>query len=146
MAFPGGHQDSSDADLRATAIRETLEEVGLDLRRHDYLGELDELPAVARGLRLPMSIAPHVFALAGSELPQFSPNYEVAELVWGSLGRMLQGELDTTKEWSLGGQTQLVPAFNVQGHLVWGMTYLMLQSLFRVLLEPKPVPNSEAAG
>lgn len=133
MAFPGGHQDSADVDTRATAMRETLEEVGLDLRRHEYLGELDELSAVARGLRVSMSITPHVFALAGSELPQLSPNYEVAGVVWGSLGQMLRGELDATKEWRLGQQTQLVPAFNVQGHLVWGMTYSMLLSLFQVL-------------
>ena len=137
MAFPGGHQDSADIDTRATAMRETLEEVGLDLRPHDYLGELDELSAVARGLRVPMSIAPHVFSIAGVQLPDLSPNYEVAEAVWGSLGQMYRGELDTTKEWSFEGQTQVVPAFNVGGHLVWGMTYLMLRSLFQVLHEAK---------
>ncbi len=43
-ALPGGRRDAPDADDRATAIRETQEEVGLDLTRSDYLcvGNLPE--------------------------------------------------------------------------------------------------------
>jgi 8-oxo-dGTP pyrophosphatase MutT (NUDIX family) len=149
MAFPGGHQDSADADSRATAMRETLEEVGLDLRGHHYLGELDELSAVARGRRLSMSVTPHVFSIAGDQVPELSPNYEVAELVWGSLGQMYRGALDATKEWRWDEdedeERQVVPAFNVHGHLVWGMTYFMLRSLFNVLSEVQQVPDSDAA-
>jgi len=129
MALPGGHHDPGDANLRETAIRETLEEVGLDLRGHDYLGQLDELAATARGKLVGMTITPHVFALRG-EPPELRPNYEVAELVWGSLGRMFRGEVDATKELTYGGETRQLPAYDVHGHLVWGMTHAMLRSLF----------------
>src|SRR5450432_2372229 len=49
MALPGGHADPADADLSATAERETLEEVGLDLRAiGERLGRLsDYAPARA---------------------------------------------------------------------------------------------------
>ena len=134
MALPGGHHEPDDADLRHTAIRETLEEVGLDLREYDYLGQLDELAATARGKLVGMTITPHVFAL-GTELPVLQPNHEVAELVWGSLGRMFRGEVDAIKELSYGGELRRLPAFDVQGHLVWGMTHSMLRSLFALLRE-----------
>ena len=34
MAFPGGHIESSDTSLLDAAIRETREEIGLDLREY----------------------------------------------------------------------------------------------------------------
>ena len=44
IAFPGGSRDPSDVDDRAVAIRETMEEVGLDLMRPDclFVGNLPE--------------------------------------------------------------------------------------------------------
>src|SRR5215471_21768996 len=46
MAFPGGRQDPSDLDLLHTAVRETQEEVGLELSPgRNLIGRLDDLPA-----------------------------------------------------------------------------------------------------
>lgn len=132
MAFPGGHSEPFDADLRATAIRETMEEVGLDLREHDYLGSLDEIAATARGRLVGMIIAPHVFALRDVPL-ELRPNFEVAELVWGKLGPMMRGEIDDIKELRYEGELRRMPAFRVDDNLVWGMTHNMLRSLFRVI-------------
>jgi 8-oxo-dGTP pyrophosphatase MutT (NUDIX family) len=138
MAFPGGHYEPVDRDLRATAMRETMEEVGLDLHEHEYIGRLDEVAAMARGKAVGMTIAPFVFAL---RMPDHDaplvlrPNYEVAELLWGSLGRMFRGEIDAVKEISYGGEKMRFPAFAVQEQLVWGMTYGMLRSLFALLTE-----------
>ncbi|WP_164847805.1 NUDIX hydrolase [Sandaracinomonas limnophila] len=36
MAFPGGKMDESDGDLLETAIRESLEEIGVDLKNKDF--------------------------------------------------------------------------------------------------------------
>lgn len=132
MAFPGGHQEPTDPDLFTTALRETLEEVGLDLTAHEHLGQLDELPATIRGMRVGISIAPHVFALRGDAV--LRPNYEVAEVVWAELGPMARGELDAFKEWRYqGGELQRAPGFRVGEHVVWGLTHRMLTSLFEVL-------------
>jgi 8-oxo-dGTP pyrophosphatase MutT (NUDIX family) len=134
MAFPGGHQEPIDPDLRATAMRETLEEVGLDLREHEYLGQLDEFQALARGRAVSMIISPHLFALApGPTDLRFRPNEEVAELVWGRIGRMMRGEVDAIKELEYDGERRRLPAFQIEDHLVWGMTHSMLISLFTLL-------------
>jgi 8-oxo-dGTP pyrophosphatase MutT (NUDIX family) len=131
MAFPGGHKEPTDADLLATAIRETQEEVGLDLRGHSFLGQLDELPAIARGRFVGMAIAPFVFALRGQ--PSLATNQEVAELVWGGLGQMARGEMDDVKELHHEGELLRLPAFRVHGHVVWGLTHNMLRSLFEAI-------------
>ena len=136
MAFPGGHQEPGDVDLRATAIRETLEEVGLDLTHHDYLGQLDELPARAGGQLVGMIVAPHVFALRGE--PQLHLNAEVADVIWAPVGQMVRGEVDAIKELSYGGEFRRLPAFRVRDQIVWGMTHNMLRSLFALLDEQAP--------
>jgi 8-oxo-dGTP pyrophosphatase MutT (NUDIX family) len=120
-----------DPDLQATARREALEEVGVDLAAHEYLGQLDELPAMARGRFVGIVIAPYVFALRGQ--PEFSANHEVAELVWAPLGQMARGELDDIKELNWEGEPRRLPAYRVGGHVVWGLTHLMLRSLFATL-------------
>jgi 8-oxo-dGTP pyrophosphatase MutT (NUDIX family) len=131
MAFPGGHQEPVDPDSYTTAVRETREEIGLDLREHEYLGPLDEVPATIRGMRVGISIAPHVFAMHGEA--SLRPNYEVAEIVWAELGPMARGEVDAIKEWNYEGQLQQAPGFQVDSHVVWGLTHRMLLSLFDVL-------------
>jgi 8-oxo-dGTP pyrophosphatase MutT (NUDIX family) len=131
MAFPGGHHDPTDPDLLATAVREAREEVGLDLAQHEYLGQLDELPAIARGRFVGMIIAPYVFAVRGA--PLLTPNDEVAELVWGRLGQMASGAIDDVKELTHEGELRRLPAYRVQGNIVWGMTHYMLQSLFSAI-------------
>src|SRR5438105_2270539 len=50
MAFPGGRVDHDDPDALAAAVRETREELGLDLGVHgEKLGELSHLVAMAHG-------------------------------------------------------------------------------------------------
>jgi 8-oxo-dGTP pyrophosphatase MutT (NUDIX family) len=132
MAFPGGREEPSDADLLQTAIRETREEVSLDLSATArLLGRLDELPAVARGKRTGLTIAPFVFELLRDAPLHF--NQEVSEVVWTPLGPLFRGELATVFPYEVGGQRVELPAHDVQGRIVWGLTHRMLESLFALL-------------
>jgi 8-oxo-dGTP pyrophosphatase MutT (NUDIX family) len=133
MALPGGHLDPRDPDLLATARRETLEEVGLDLRQHELLGALDEHDFSAQGHFNGLVIAPFVFALHGDV--ELRPNHEVAELLWGSLGRMARGETDVIKEQERDGRIMRRQGFGVGEHVVWGMTHRVLKSLFDAIGE-----------
>lgn len=132
MAFPGGRRDPGDESLLAAAMRETLEEVGLDLSRAEYLGHVDDLQAVARGRVLDLVIRPQIFVWSG-ELPSLTPNYEVAATVWAPIAPMIAGDIDTVRPWREGTQTYRMPAYDVEGRIVWGLTYRMLRTLFTIV-------------
>ena len=138
MAFPGGQREATDQDLLQTAVRETFEEVGLALDPGVHLiGRLDELPAMARGRRIGMIIAPFVFAL--EHTAELCHNIaEVDECVWTPLSPLARGERDTTLEYEYDGQRVLLPGFDVEGRVVWGLTHRMLAALFELLAAPNP--------
>lgn len=132
MAFPGGHLEPSDADLQAASMRETHEEIGLDLSPAEYLGALDQQRAMPRGRPLNMLIAPHVFMLNGD--PVFDINYEVAEVVWTDLALLISGERHTWETRPMAGQPTVFNGYRLErGHFVWGLTYRMLKSFFATL-------------
>jgi len=141
MAFPGGHREPTDPDLRAAAERETLEEIGLDLRGADYLGALDHQHAMARGRLLNMLIAPHVFAIDGT--PVFAPNFEVQEVVWAPLTGLASNRQHTTETRPMAGTPTVFNGYRLErGHFVWGLTYRMLKSFFSAI-DPEWQPPQE---
>jgi 8-oxo-dGTP pyrophosphatase MutT (NUDIX family) len=133
MAFPGGRESAEDENLLATALRETREEIALDLQASArLLGRLEMLPAVARGRRTGLAIAPYVFELTALS-PVLTPNGEVAEFLWAPLAPLLRGAWATTIPYEFEGQRLMLPAHEVEGRVVWGLTYRMLESLFSLL-------------
>ena len=59
IAFPGGRVETVDRGPRATAERETVEEIGLDLRPAEYLGRLDDIT----GATLPVLVSGFVYSV-----------------------------------------------------------------------------------
>jgi 8-oxo-dGTP pyrophosphatase MutT (NUDIX family) len=125
MAFPGGHRDDCDQTLLRTAIRETREEIGLDLERHaELLGVLDDVsPVTPRALL----VRPFVFALA--EIPELAKSPEVDVVTWARMGELAGGANATEYELHRDGQSFRFPAFRVEAGVVWGLTYRVLGSL-----------------
>ena len=141
MAFPGGHLDKADADLKAAAMRETEEEIGLNLADAEYLGALDQHCAAPRSLRPNLLIAPHAFALQGD--PAFRPNYEVAEVVWAPLNLLAGNGLHHVETFSFNGRPSPFNGYRLAGgHFIWGLTYRMLKDFFRTL-DPSWTPPTE---
>ncbi len=133
MAFPGGRKDDTDVDLLATACRETAEEVGLDLARSAQLvGRLDDVQAVSRARLVDLVIVPQVFVLH-EQVVVAVDHGEVDEALWAELGPMMSGSCATVRPYVHRGTTLELPAFRVGQHVVWGLTYQMLQQLFAVL-------------
>lgn len=132
MALPGGRFDDGDADLEQTAIRETREEVGIDLAKHGTrLARLPDHPAIIRTRRVGLVIAPFVFALSGT--PTVTTNVEIAEALWTPVGPLARSEGLSTFPYEHEGAIMDLPYLDVGGRRVWGLTLQMLQQLFRVL-------------
>jgi 8-oxo-dGTP pyrophosphatase MutT (NUDIX family) len=133
MAFPGGRQHTEDGSLLDTAIRETREEVGLDLvAEAEHIGQLDDLQAIARGKPQETVIRPFVFEVH-QDLPIQPDEREVAEALWAPLDPLYTGKADTTRPYEWHGTQIDFPAYDVEGRVVWGLTYQMLRSFFRIL-------------
>ncbi|MDH4283242.1 MAG: CoA pyrophosphatase [Myxococcales bacterium] len=133
MAFPGGRQAAQDPTLLHTAMRETREEVGLDLSSQaERIGQLDDLQAIARGKPQETVIRPFVFEVHRQSPIQVDEK-EVAEALWTPLLPLYRGEVDTVRPYQWQGTQIDFPAYDVGGRVVWGLTYQMLRSFFRIL-------------
>jgi 8-oxo-dGTP pyrophosphatase MutT (NUDIX family) len=132
VSMPGGREEPHDPDLVATAVRETREEVGVDLQASARLvAPLEPMRAVARGRVLPMTISPFVFVQ--TDEVSLALNHEASAAFWLPLDRAAAGELDSTYEWGIGPVSTRLPCWRFEGFVVWGLTYRMLSSLITVV-------------
>jgi 8-oxo-dGTP pyrophosphatase MutT (NUDIX family) len=134
MALPGGRQDSSDHDLQMTVVRETREEIGIDLTQHgELLGGLDDLRAIGRGRPLDLVISPFVYAVA-APLSLTLNHREVQSAFWIPLASLRRRDVLGTYRHRIGGQQLEHPAFVYQGHTIWGLTHRILTGLLAVIV------------
>lgn len=145
MAFPGGRSAPADPDAVATATRETLEEVGLDLGREgELLGQLDELATpTRRGRRPPLVVVPYVFRLAHN--PLLTPNHEVSEVHWFALDRLMSGEGRGTLMYHFDGGSFELPCVRLDGTTIWGITLRMVDEILERVAETDFSPTDSPA-
>jgi len=140
MAWPGGHVDGTDRSPLAAAVRETREELQLDVERDGEL--LGALPVVRTHLRSgpgPRHVAPFVFALRGD--PPLHPNHEVQEAMWVPLAFLLDRRNRGRFLWLGRGLPVVLPRYRYRGRAIWGLTLRMLDDLL-ARLAPAPGPRS----
>ncbi|MBA3890068.1 MAG: CoA pyrophosphatase [Gemmatimonadaceae bacterium] len=132
IACPGGRLDPDDCDLAATAIRETLEETGIDIAREGTLiGALDDLSP--RTPRLPPIIIRPFVAVVGRDV-KLTANREVAAAFWIPLAAIRE-----RASWGLGtvivreAEEAEVPTFRHGDHTVWGLTERALRDFLHRL-------------
>jgi 8-oxo-dGTP pyrophosphatase MutT (NUDIX family) len=129
MALPGGRQGAEDADLVATAIRETAEEVGFSVSRAQLAGSLDDV--VPRTPVLPpIAVRPFVFIL--DSRPTLELNPEVAAFRWVSLDHLLDAGARETFETEIRGELRQFAAYRVDEGIVWGLTERIVSDLLRL--------------
>jgi 8-oxo-dGTP pyrophosphatase MutT (NUDIX family) len=128
ISFPGGRRDHPDEDLRTTALREAHEEIGLDPADVELVGALPPVGTFVTGYR----IFPFVGRIEEGHVwtPQES---EVANVLEFSLADLVRGH--EMKRLVRKGVPVKTPTYTVQGHLVWGATGRIVQSLLE-RLEP----------
>ena len=122
IAFPGGHKASSDRNFLETAIREAHEEVGIDLREHELLGQLPLVFARTRRVQ----VAPYVFQLKAGVAVR--SNDEVAESFWIPLSTV-EGISVSRIEVRVEEGKLNVDAYVYLGHVIWGLTFRIINVL-----------------
>lgn len=125
VSFPGGRFEAHDPDLRATALRETHEEIGLAPSLVEVVGRLPQLTTVSS----PAAIVPYVGVLDGPPSLQPDPG-EVDEVLHVSISELLDPEIYREEIWSRDGVDFEVTFFELVGDTLWGATARMLCSLF----------------
>jgi 8-oxo-dGTP pyrophosphatase MutT (NUDIX family) len=125
VALPGGRRDPSDGTLVDTAVRETREEVGLDLLRDGAIaGALDELRP--RTIVLPPVIVRPFVATLSRDVPIIVSD-EVDRYFWAPLNIILAVSSARETEIVVRGERSMRPAIHFGEHVVWGMTERILR-------------------
>lgn len=132
MALPGGRRAAADSDLLDTALRETREEVGLELsREHDLLGALDEVEPRTRRLP-PLVIAPFVARVAAGSRLRPDP-LEVNAAVWIPVDALRDESAAGEILVELEGGPRSFPSFRYQDYEIWGLTHRILSQFIQRL-------------
>jgi len=125
VSFPGGRFEPEDADLRATALRESHEEIALDPHLVDVVGRLPQLTTVSS----PAAIVPYVGVLAGRP-PLVAEPSEVDGILDVSIEELLDPSIYREEIWTRDGVDLEITFFELEGDTLWGATARMLRSLF----------------
>ncbi|MFJ4172147.1 NUDIX hydrolase [Paenarthrobacter sp. NPDC089714] len=126
VAFPGGSVDPEDESVVAAALREAVEETGLDVDGVRVLGVIRELGLIRSNFR----VTP-VVAWWDAPSPIRVVDYaESAQVFRVPVRDLLDPVNRVTATISRFGRTYTSPGFTVNGLLVWGFTGMVLSGLF----------------
>jgi len=118
VCFPGGTQEPSDSSLLQTAVRESQEEIGLEAKDIEILGELDDIITLTSNYVISPFVGfvpyPHSLKTNGKE-------------VRGTFSVPLSFLMDEVNF------KQDSYAYEYEGHIIWGATVRILRQLIALL-------------
>jgi 8-oxo-dGTP pyrophosphatase MutT (NUDIX family) len=145
VGFPGGKVESYDENPRATALRETEEEVGIARADLDILGELEPVPVINGRFLI------HAFpaALREGVVPRVN-SPEIGRLLSAPVAPWIFGTAPIygiQAHWH--GQDFVAPHFDVDGALLYGASaYVFYEMLWKIAVSlgremPTPILQDE---
>ena len=115
-ALPGGKLDPGDLDLKATAVRETFEETGINLLENcRFLGAMRPLRSIERA---EMQVLPFVVLLEKDQT--ITLNEELTEYFWVSIREIDKNKIKSRIRYSE------YTTYLIKNHVIWGLTYNIL--------------------
>jgi 8-oxo-dGTP pyrophosphatase MutT (NUDIX family) len=135
MALPGGKRTPGDDDELETAVRETAEEVGIDLLSiGTLLGRLDDVQP--RSGASPVRVSPFVFAVPAGTPAR--PNSEVAAAYWVPLGTLAAPESAVEHVHDPGGAALRFPGIGYRDRVIWGLTHRIVRQFLALAAGAHP--------
>ena len=130
ISFPGGSYEKTDGNFTETALREANEEVGILPENVKVIGKLSDMYIP------PSNFMVHPIVGFSVEIPHFIPDaFEVAELIEADLSAIFKDTDFKEMELEVRGHKIKTPYYDVNGHIVWGATAMMLSELKEVVLQ-----------
>ncbi len=141
ISFPGGRMDNSDVNLRATALREAYEEVGLRNNNLEIIGPLSPLV-------IPITdfiVYPIVAYCPMKPTLRRNPD-EVQKIIIVPLEDILNNKNIKSKvfESSSSDKSYSAPYFDVEGIEIWGATAMILAEALITLFPQSSFANEKA--
>lgn len=113
-----------------TAVRETMEEIGMDLRRARCLGRLSDIT----GARIPVLVSCFVYHV--QEVGPFYLNEEVQDAFWISLDYLMDPANHGEKSVRFDGMALFYPGLDLPQPgkpVLWGLTYRLVKDFIELI-------------
>lgn len=125
VALPGGRREPGDASLRETAVRETVEELGVPRSTVVALLDLDPVATRSTGF-LVTPVVGRLLAVPPVWRPQ---EREVAAVLDVAVAALLDPAAAGEQGVEYGGRLVTVPVLRLGERVVWGLTLRILAPL-----------------
>jgi len=128
ISFPGGKRDKSDSNFLETALRESWEEIRLDPKDADILGELDDVQTKTSGFIISPFIAfiPYPYEFV-------KDTFEIKDILDIPVSTLLEANNLGKKKTTNNGKSEIKYRFEYQGKVIWGATAKVLNQLLEII-------------
>jgi 8-oxo-dGTP pyrophosphatase MutT (NUDIX family) len=139
LALPGGRMEPEDGSLLTTALRETFEEVGIDLRAGgEVLARLGTVtpqsPYAPRVSVTPFVVAaPPEYDASRGAAKELELSEEVAAAFWAPVAALKRGGRSGVFRMTFAGVEREWPAYPSEHGMIWGITERILTEFLSLI-------------
>jgi len=128
VSFPGGKWEEGDLNLYQTALRESNEEINLDIQNVTKLGPLNFLLS-----RHKIEVNPFVGYL--NQLQDFKGNFEIDEIFTVPISFLMNEENIEYKEFNRKDLKVYIPSWVYNGNRIWGLTAMIAADFLNICFD-----------